>query len=283
MKKTTEKIIYIVGTPIGNLGDISQRALEILNTVDFIVCEDTRHSMKLLSHFNIKKNLVSLHKDNEQQQAEKILASLEGSFALISDAGTPGVSDPGSFLIGKAFEQGISIINIPGPSSLSCAIASSGFQAKHILFMGFLDRKPDLSSLSSLLETGDLILVFFESPKRILNSLTLLKETFPKSLVTVSKEISKLHEQHIRAPIEDALFQLQNNPDSERGEYVISLLIPKKQIPVSMELAVSDVKKLRVLGLKQKDACRFIAEKSGVSQKELYALTYIEDERRDAE
>ena len=190
--------LYIVGTPIGNLGDITARALETFRTVDVIAAEDTRHTLKLLSHFEIRKPLVSCRSQNEEFASEKIIKMLDDgqNIAYASDAGTPGVSDPGAILAGKAREAGHTVVPIPGPSAFATLVSVAGAGGKTLVFEGFLSPKPGRrrARLRELMEMGAAI-VIYESPFRIVKLLTDIADIDSTRRVVVGRELTKLHEE----------------------------------------------------------------------------------------
>ncbi len=192
--------LYIVGTPIGNLGDITFRAIETLKNVDVIAAEDTRHTLQLLSHFEIRKPLISCRSQNEEVAGQKIIKLLdEGqSVAYASDAGTPGISDPGAVLAGLAREAGHTVVPIPGPSAFATLVSVAGAGGKTLIFEGFLSPKPGRrrSRLRELLATGDAV-VLYESPFRIVKLLTDVADIDSTRRVVVGRELTKLHEEII--------------------------------------------------------------------------------------
>lgn len=190
--------LYIVGTPIGNLGDITARALETFRTVDVIAAEDTRHTLQLLSHFEIRKPLVSCRSQNEEFASEKIIKMLDDgqNIAYASDAGTPGVSDPGAILAGKAREAGHTVVPIPGPSAFATLVSVAGAGGKTLVFEGFLSPKPGRrrARLRELMEM-DAAIVIYESPFRIVKLLTDIADIDNTRRVVVGRELTKLHEE----------------------------------------------------------------------------------------
>ncbi len=192
--------LYIVGTPIGNLGDITFRAIETFKSVDVIAAEDTRHTLQLLSHFEIRKPLISCRSQNEEFAGQKIIKLLdEGqSVAYASDAGTPGISDPGAVLAGLAREAGHTVVPIPGPSAFATLVSVAGAGGKTLIFEGFLSPKPGRrrSRLRELLATGDAV-VLYESPFRIVKLLTDVADIDSTRRVVVGRELTKLHEEII--------------------------------------------------------------------------------------
>jgi 16S rRNA (cytidine1402-2'-O)-methyltransferase len=263
-------ILYVVATPIGNLEDISARALRILKEVDMIAAEDTRHSLKLLNHFEISKPLVSYWSEKEKAKAEEIVARLlSGSnVALISDAGTPGISDPGSVLIRRAIEEKIQIIPIPGPSALIAALSVSGLDTETFTFAGFLPPKPGqrrkrLSELAHETQT----LIFYEAPHRIMDCLEDMTDIFGDRRAAVAKEISKMYEDVLRGKLSEIIKSLQNSMIA--GEYVVMLEGFHKEVS-SIDEALAEVSALLKKGLGRKEAVRVVAEGYNISKKELY-------------
>jgi len=264
-------ILHIVSTPIGNLEDITLRALHVLKSVDVIAVEDTRHSVKLLNHYGISKPLISYWKEKERARSDKIIEKLLSgqSVALISDAGTPGISDPGTVLIKRAIQESIHIVCIPGPTAFIAALSISGLSTDEFTFIGFLPSKKTqrLNALKSLgLESRTL--VFYEAPHRILRTLTDIHETFAGRQVVVAKEITKIHEEVLRGSIQEVLNALQKTKIA--GEYIIIVegrRDKKRQIDddVLMEVAV-----LMKKGLGRKEAVKKTAKAYGLSIKDLY-------------
>ncbi|MEW6008280.1 MAG: 16S rRNA (cytidine(1402)-2'-O)-methyltransferase [Candidatus Omnitrophota bacterium] len=214
--------LYIVSTPIGNLKDITLRALEVLKSVDFIACEDTRVTARLLSRYNIQKPLISYHSYNKLQQGNLLIEKLKSgqSGALVSDSGTPGVSDPGSLLISQAIEAGIDISVIPGPSALLAALSASGFPSDNFYFCGFLSskanrRKRQLEELKKLKTT----VVFYEAPHRILKTLNDILEIFGDIEICLAREMTKKFEEIRREKVSLSLHHFSKTPS--RGEFVI--------------------------------------------------------------
>lgn len=222
MNNQLQSILYIVSTPIGNLSDITLRALEILKNVDIIACEDTRHSLKLLNHYNIKKKLISYHSYNEKISSIGIIKLLkEGkSIALITDSGTPCISDPGSFLVNNCLEEGVYVIAIPGPSAFLSLLVSSGFRSDKFFFHGFLSPKKgrqikQLSEMSKIEATH----IIYESPYRILKLLENINTIFPEKNLCIGKELTKINEKVIRGNYNTIMKEI--NKLKIVGEYII--------------------------------------------------------------
>lgn len=219
--------LYIVATPIGNLKDITFRAVEILKSVDFIICEDTRVTKKLLDAYEIMKPTVSYHKASRLEKIDYIIEMIkEGkSTALVSDAGTPTISDPGSFLVKKAREvlgDELTVVPVPGPSALVSAISVSGFGDSAFIFYGFLPHKKGRETIFKEIAESEKISVFYESPHRFIKTLFSLKEFLgPKKKICVARELTKIFEETKIGEVEDILKYYENNPDKVKGEFVI--------------------------------------------------------------
>jgi 16S rRNA (cytidine1402-2'-O)-methyltransferase len=212
--------LYIVGTPIGNLGDITARALETLRAVDSIACEDTRHTLKLLSHFEIRKPLLSCHANDEGRAALRIVALLdEGkNIAYCTDAGTPGLSDPGAALVREARNAGHRVIPIPGPSAFSTLVSVSGFGGRGITFDGFLSPKSGRrkSRLQTLLSREEAFLLY-ESPYRIAKLVALIAELAPGRQLCIGRELTKLHEEIVTGPASSLALRFASNREGKAG------------------------------------------------------------------
>lgn len=211
--------LFLVATPIGNLGDISSRALEILQQVDLIACEDTRHTIRLLNHFNIHKPLTSYHEFNEIKKADELANRLAGetNIALVSDAGTPAISDPGYRLVRRCREQGIPVIPIPGPNAAITALSASGLPSDEFMFIGFLPakthaRREKLTSLANSACT----LVFYEAPHRIHEMLEDMHGIFGDREVCIAREMTKVHEEYVFGTLSNVKKDVE-----ARGEFVV--------------------------------------------------------------
>jgi len=224
MQKETGKL-FIVSTPIGNLEDITYRAVDTLRNVDLILAEDTRHSAKLISHFQISKKLIAFHDHNEKSQYMKIIEKLkEGlNIALISDAGTPLINDPGFNLVRSAKKENINVVPVPGASSPIAALSASGLPADSFTFLGFVPTKDsDRTNFLGKLKYSSGTAIFFESPSRILKTTKLIKDIYgSKSNVCLAKEISKIHETIITGDIDKIIHYLEKSPDHQKGEFVV--------------------------------------------------------------
>ena len=262
--------LYLIPTPIGNLGDITLRAIELLKKSDFILCEDTRVSKKLLDKFEIKTKLISYHRFNEVKNLSKIVNLLKENkiISLISDAGTPSISDPGAILINECLRQNIDIVPLPGPSAVTTAVSVSGFKEKY-LFYGFFPEKEkmikeELEKLSKL----NLSLVFFVSPKKINKIIPYLKNYFKNRKILICREISKYYEEFIRFDLEE----LQTFKKEPKGE--ITIVISEKKIDkkTSQILSESDKRNIKIMinKLSTKEITDIISQNSEISKKDIY-------------
>jgi 16S rRNA (cytidine1402-2'-O)-methyltransferase len=263
--------LYIVSTPIGNLEDITLRALRVLKQVDVIAAEDTRRSLKLLNHYGIKKPMVSYWKEKERSKAEEIMRRLQTgeSVALISDAGTPGISDPGSILIKMSIEEGVPVISIPGPSACIAALSLSGLPTDQFTFIGFLpvkqrQRQKMLAELS--IETKTMI--FYEAPHRIIEMLLDMEVIFPGRRAALVKELTKMHEEVLRGNISNILGSLDRSIIA--GEYILVIEGRKGNQRIPTKDALIEVHSLLKKGFGRKEAVKRVADQYGISKKELY-------------
>jgi 16S rRNA (cytidine1402-2'-O)-methyltransferase len=234
--------LYVVATPIGNLSDLSARALEVLQRVDLIAAEDTRHTIKLLNHFEIQTPLVSYHKFNETEKGEYLIRKMQEEgidIAVVSDAGTPGISDPGSKVVGLARRAGIKVVPIPGASSVVTALSVSGFDATEFVFLGFYPRenKQREQVREKIENSGFNCFVLFESPNRIGDTLGELNSMFPYACAAAFNDITKLHEKCYYGEIGAVCEELSQNSNSGKGEYTIVLYIPPEKKPQFCENA----------------------------------------------
>lgn len=266
--------LYLVATPIGNLSDLSSRAIETLETVDFIAAEDTRVTVKLLNHLELKKPMVSYHRHNEESGGAIILDRIVGgeTCALVSDAGTPAISDPGEDLVLRCAEQGIEVISIPGPCALVNALALSGLPTGRFCFEGFLamnkkNRREHLSELQKETRT----MIFYEAPHKLPSTLCDLRDAFgAERRISLCRELTKLHEEVKRTTLGEAAAYYQET--KPRGEFVLVVEGAKPVVKEveELELRLKRVQLLRQEGLSLRDAARRVAEETGTSRKELY-------------
>lgn len=268
-------ILYIVATPIGNLEDITQRALAILRGARLVVAEDTRHSQRLLQHYGIQAELKSLHDHNERQRVPEVIARLLAgdSVALISDAGTPLLSDPGYVLVKTAAGHGITVSPIPGPSAITAALSAAGLPVQRFVFMGFLPAKQAArrSALEGLRrESG--VAVLFESTHRIVELLEDICAVLgPVREMVLARELTKLHETFLRGTAGEILSLVQNDPDQRRGEFVV-LLAPEPAPAETAELSAEECLRVLLAELPLTQAARLAAELTGLKRNRLYDL-----------
>ena len=268
--KNLKNGLYVVPTPIGNLGDITIRAIEILKNSDYILCEDTRVSKKLFDKYEIKSKLISYHKFNEKKNLNKIINLLVNKkiISLISDAGTPTISDPGNLLINECVKKNIAIIPLPGPSSVSSAISISGFSEKFFFYGFFPEKKKKLLEDLNILSNLDCSLVFFISPKKIDKIIPFLKEKFIGREIVICREISKYYEEFIRSKIND-LDKLDMNL---KGEITIVISEKKKSNKFSHLLSESDKRNISKLinKLSIKEIIKLVNKENKISKKLIY-------------
>ncbi len=279
-------ILYVVSTPIGNLEDITHRAVRVLSEVDLIACEDTRHTSKLLHHYGIKTKTISYHEHNERDRAAELLASLESGLAvaIVSDAGTPGISDPGFRIVRLAMEKGVPVVPVPGPTALISALVASGLPSDQFFFAGFLparsgQRRTRLMELCSIPST----LVFYEAPHRIAESLRDAREILGEREAVIARELTKVHEQIVRGRLSE-LAQRFTTGEGGRGEMV--LLIDRNVIegaaraPEASEIS-SVVAALEAEGVDARSALKKAAKKLGISRDEAYRRLSAERSREN--
>lgn len=268
--------LYVIATPIGNLEDISQRAVRLLNQVDLVAAEDTRHSGNLLRHLGIRQDMLSLHEHNEAQQLERILAELEQgrSVALISDAGTPLVSDPGYRLAQAAHARGLAVSPVPGPSSVMAALSAAGLPTDRFSFEGFLPAKQAArQKVLADLAQDPRTLIFFESPRRVLEALTDMVAAFGADReAAVARELTKAFETIRQQSLGELLAWLTAEPGQQRGEFV--LLVAGQRHSDQAEAAQAAERVLRVLlaELPVRQAAKLAAELTGQPRNRLYEL-----------
>lgn len=268
--------LFIVATPIGNLNDFSKRALETLKESDLILVEDTRQTIKLLNHFDIKTKMVSYHKFNEKERTKEIIDALKDdkNIALVSDAGTPCISDPGYILVKEARKNDIKVIGIPGCSAVITALSVGGLDTSSFAFYGFVptENKAKKELFSDIKSSKIKTKVIYESPKRIIKTLIELSNDIPGCVVSICSELTKIHEKCIYGKIEDVIKKMQEDPNSSKGEYVILLSNEqeiKKENNISLEAMIIDEMVKENCSLKQ--AINIINKKNNnISKKEIY-------------
>lgn len=264
--------LYLVGTPIGNMEDITLRALRVLREVDLVAAEDTRRARKLLSRYHIHTTVTSYHGDNEREKALSVADEVESGkkVAVVSDAGMPGVADPGFRVVRECARRGLEVEVVPGPSSLTAALSLCGFPLSSFRYLGFIPRKRGerRSLLLSLLREGEAI-VFYEAPHRILDSLGDLAELAPERELVVARELTKAHEEVLRGKAAELPALLQQG--SSRGEFVVVVGPGEGGEAQPLPQLAEEVAGLIAAGMAPREAVRAIAGKHGVSQREVYA------------
>lgn len=271
--------LYLVATPIGNLKDISLRALEVLKSVDIIACEDTRHTRKLLNHYEISKRLVSYHEHNEAERAEELVGNLQRgeSVAVVSDAGTPGISDPSFRLVRAARDAGIAVVPVPGASAFVNAVIASGIPSDSIFFGGFLPSKMG-ERVRRLEEVRDIpaTLVFYEAPHRLVRSLADCRQVLGPRQAAVARELTKLHEEIVSGTLEELAERYSDA--NIRGEAV--LVIDRARTTderIAGEMSLPErVRQLENEGTDAKAALKKAAKEFGISRSEAYRMMLAE-------
>ena len=219
--------LFIVGTPIGNLNDITIRALDILKKVNIIACEDTRQTLKLLNHFEIKNKLIAYHKFNEKEKSKYLIKKISEGYdvAIVTDAGTPCISDPGYYIVKEAHENNIDVVSIPGASACVSALSVSGIDSSHFSFIGFLpvDNKCFKEEIEIIKDSKIHTFIIYESPKRIVKTIEKLANEFNNSEVYIASDLTKIHERGFYGKIEEVLEKIKKDDNIEKGEYVIIL------------------------------------------------------------
>jgi 16S rRNA (cytidine1402-2'-O)-methyltransferase len=278
--------LYLVATPIGNLGDITLRALDVLRGVDRIACEDTRQTQKLLNHFQITTRTISCHEHNERVRARELVDALESGerIALVSDAGTPAVSDPGGWLVHEAIAAGIPVFPIPGANAAISALIAAGLATDEFEFLGFLPekagaRRTRLENLAAMPREEARTLIFYEAPHRILNTLADLESVWSPALrVAVAREVTKIHEEFVRGAVAEVRKNLTAR-DGVRGEITLLVEAPAQagpadragQLGSAQEKIAERVARLQAeSGVDEKEALKRLARELGRSKSDLY-------------
>lgn len=269
--------LYLVPTPIGNLEDMTKRAISILSFVDFILCEDTRTSSFLLKHYHISKKLVSCHEFNEEKIKEFVVDELKSgkNIALITDQGSPVISDPGYLLCKFVIQNGYNVVGLPGATAFVPALISSGINANHFLYYGFLNtkdskQKNELESLKKFPFT----LIFYEAPHRIIKTLSNMLEIFGNRYVSISREISKVHEEIVRGTISSCLQEMK----VIKGEYVIVVSGCEKESYSDLSI-LSHIELYLADGLHEMDAIKKVAKERGIAKSIIYKEYLKEKEK----
>ena len=268
--KEIKRGLYLVPTPIGNLGDITFRAIEILKKSDLILCEDTRVSIKLLEKFEIKSKLLSNHKFNEKKNLPKILDNLKKGqiISLISDAGTPGISDPGAILVKECVKEKINITPLPGASAVNTSLSASGFSEKYFFYGFFPSKLKDIQNDLRFLSKLDSCIIFFISSKKFNKAIPKIKENFPDRMILICREMTKYYEEYLRYDVRD----LKTFDENLKGELTIVLSEKKRVRKGSLLLSESDKKDIKnmIKKLSIKEITDFISRKNDISKKEIY-------------
>jgi 16S rRNA (cytidine1402-2'-O)-methyltransferase len=269
-QQTINSGLYLVSTPIGNMEDITFRALNVLKKSDIILCEDTRRSGKLLSYFNIKNKLIPYHKFNEEKISDRIIDSIKKNkiVSLISDAGTPTISDPGMILVKKCIRENLFVFPVPGPSAVTSAVSASGFSDKY-LFYGFLVKKEkELEKILNSLSNIDYSLVFFIPASKINFYINHFKKYFLDRKIVIAREMTKIHEEFIRSKVE----LIKNLPQNIKGELTVVLSEKKKEKKIKKEITESVKIEIRKMIKKysHKDVVQFISKKENLPKKIIY-------------
>ena len=270
--------LYVVATPIGNLNDLTPRMREALECADLIAAEDTRVTMKLLSHFDLKKPMVSCHRHNEDARAPQIVERMlaeDLTVALTCDAGTPGISDPGHLLVRACWEAGVPVEPVCGPSAVVTALSTSGFDAREFAFYGFLPRekKPLKDKLESIRRAGVPVFVLYESPHRVVDLVAQLAELWPECMLCVCSDLTKRFERIYRGPAPEVLAQLQANPSVDKGEYCMAVdisMLPPAESPETPKLDAATFMLSRILEGDDLDEAVSAAKDAGYPRNELY-------------
>jgi len=271
--------LYLVATPIGNLGDITLRALDVLKRVDRIACEDTRQTQKLLNHFQIVTPTESCHEHNERERSGTLVEQLKAGtrIALVTDAGMPGISDPGAWLTRAAIEAGVPVIPIPGANAAVSALVASGLRSEEFTFWGFLPekagaRRTRLEEFAKQAGEHAPTLVFYEAPHRILETLADFESVFgPELRVVVARELTKLHEEFLRGSVAEVRAQMAER-DRVRGEITLLVEMPERGAQKAISVGIAErVSQMEAeLGVDEKEALKRLARETGQSKSELY-------------
>ena len=271
--------LYLVATPIGNLEDITFRAINVLKEVDLIAAEDTRHTLKLLNHYEISKPLISYHRHNEDVKSDVLISKLlDGqNVAIVTDAGTPGISDPGEEIVKEAIENNIEVVPIPGACALISALIASGLNAKEFAFYGFLPlNKKNRNSVFDRIKKEDKTVILYEAPHKLIKTLEDILEIVGDVSCVLAKELTKIHEEFIRNNISDIIKKL-NEKDSIKGEYIILLdLTNNTNNDVEDDVIEKSIEEqyefYKNQGMLKKDIIKQIAKNKNVHKNEIYKL-----------
>jgi 16S rRNA (cytidine1402-2'-O)-methyltransferase len=270
-------ILYLVATPIGNLADMTFRAVEVLKSVAAIACEDTRQTHKLLDHYSIEKPMLSYHEHNESERADSLVARMLAGedLALVSDAGTPLISDPGYRLVSAAAAAGVRVVPIPGASAVLSALSASGLPTDSFCFHGFAPRKSgERQRLFGSLAGSESVHVFYESPHRVVETLADVDSSMGDPEVVVARELTKLHEEFLRGRASAVRATLESR-DAVRGEFTLVIGKSQKASPADALTVVEEVRQLEGSGFGHMDAIKEVARRRGLPKREVYAQVEI--------
>lgn len=270
-------MLYLIPTPIGNLSDASLRSIELLQDLDYILCEDTRHSAILMAKYKVNTPLLSFHKFNEAQREESVIEDLRQgkSMGVVSDAGTPGIADPAQKLVARCHQEGLKVSALPGPCAAISALVSSGLSTERFQFLGFLPKKVgerELAFKQALAYRGTTI--FYESPKRLVSSLELLATLHDSARCAVARELTKQFEEVAQGSVGELLMKWESQP--VRGECVL-LIEGREELFCWEGLSYKEHVELveRVLGIKKKEAMKVVADERGVTKREVYQALLV--------
>ena len=268
-------ILYVIGTPIGNLDDLSKRVIDTMNFVDYIACEDTRNSINLLRYLGINKKLVAYHKFNEKGKSNTIIDDLKAgkNIGLISDAGCPCISDPGSILVSEAVNNNIEVISIPGPSAVITSLMSCGLDTSSFTFYGFFPRenKETKELCKKIKSDSSKLSIIYESPKRIMKTLEVLLDNLGDINVCLSNDLTKKFEKKYYGCISKVIDELKSNPNYEKGEYVLiveAIKETKENSEISIESLI--INEMVYNKCTMKEAIKLVSEKYGISKNNVY-------------
>ena len=276
-------MLFIIPTPIGNLKDITLRAIETLKACDYLLCEDTRETFKLLSHYEIKKPLFSYHKFNESKISQKVIDDLEKGLiiGLVSDAGTPVLCDPGQIVVSLARQKNLEVVALPGPCAAITALSGSGFKGDQFAFCGFIPKQAKAKQdLFSLISKRPGIHIFYETSKRLKDTLTTLSETHHSSKICIAKELSKLYEHYFFGTAQQLIETLKD--EQYKGEWVILIEITQSihesKEPLNL---MEELQKLLNQGMSPKNSVKLLSDITGCSKQELFKLLNASSSNED--
>lgn len=270
--------LYLCATPIGNLEDITFRVIETLKSVDLVAAEDTRHTLKLLNHYGIKAKMTSYHEHNKFEKADELVEKLLGgeNIALVTDAGTPGISDPGEELVKKCYEAGIEVTSLPGASAVTVALSMCGLSSRRFVFEGFLpmDKKERKEALERIKDESRTI-VIYEAPHRILKTLKELEDTLGQRRIRICRELTKIHESVMALTLSEAISWFEEN--EPKGEMVVVIEgkdpkeIQEEKEKSWQEMTLEEhVAQYVAQGFEEKDAMKMVAKDRGISKRDVY-------------